>query len=57
MLSRRKWRRRCVWLAVLALPLCAAGPCVQLIEDALIQGFFDATTPLLIERVQASLNP
>ena len=43
-------------LVLLGLPLVATGPCLITAQQALINGFFDAVTPLLIERVADDLG-
>jgi hypothetical protein len=42
----RRWRWRA---ALLALPLLQTGACVQLTQRAVITGFFQGSTPFLIE--------
>jgi len=46
------------WLPImlLALPLLATGPCLITAEQSLINGFFDAVTPLLIQQVSEELG-
>ncbi|MGD8450987.1 MAG: hypothetical protein PVJ57_04140 [Phycisphaerae bacterium] len=41
--------------AALAMPLLGTGPCVQLTEDALIDGFFSALTPIVVDRLEDTL--
>jgi hypothetical protein len=41
---------------VLALPLLATGPCLLTAEQALINGFFDAVTPMLVDRFASELG-
>jgi hypothetical protein len=40
----------------LALPLLATGPCLTTAEQSVINGFFDAVTPLLIDYVANELG-
>jgi hypothetical protein len=40
---------RGVALLLLGLPLLATGPCLITAEQSLVNGFFDAVTPLLIQ--------
>jgi len=40
---------RAIALLLLGLPLLATGPCLLTAEQSLINGFFDAVTPLLIQ--------
>ncbi len=47
---------RRVALVLLGLPLLATGPCLLTAQQALINGFFDAVTPLLVERVADELG-
>ena len=50
----------CFWrhaaLAALLVPLLATGPCLTTAEQSIINGFFDAVTPLLVERVSEELG-
>ncbi len=43
-------------LMLLGLPLLATGPCLTTAEQSIINGFFDAVTPLLIERFAEELG-
>jgi hypothetical protein len=47
---------RGVALVLLGLPLLATGPCLTTAEESVINGFFDAVTPLLIERTAEDLG-
>lgn len=54
---RRLWRRRrMLVLAALALPLLAAGTCVQMADRAVINGYFDALTSALVEQAKTQLG-
>jgi hypothetical protein len=50
---RTLWWR--VVLGLATLPLLS-GSCVEIAQRAIINGFFDATTPLLDEQVAACLT-
>jgi hypothetical protein len=51
MRGTRKQRRfkRGVAMLLLGLPLLVTGPCLLTAEQSVINGFFDAVTPLLIQ--------
>jgi hypothetical protein len=53
---KRSHAGRSVALLLLALPLLATGPCLITAEQSLINGFFDAVTPLLIEQFSQELG-
>lgn len=40
---------------LLGLPLLGTGACVQIVQDAVIEGFFNAATPLLVDRAEERL--
>ncbi len=42
--------RRTIILVVLAIPLLSTGTCLTIAQDAVINGFFNAVTPLLIDQ-------
>jgi|GEM_PF-5258201 len=52
-------RRSKLWLAVVvalaAWPLMS-GSCVDIMNRSLINGFFDAATPILLEQLEDSLT-
>ncbi len=54
--AKRWFGGRRVALVVLALPLLLTGPCLVTAQQSLINGFFDAVTPLLIQAVSEELG-
>jgi hypothetical protein len=58
MQATAKYRRfgRQALVGTLLLPLLATGPCLTTAEQSVINGFFDAVTPLLIEQAAADLG-
>jgi hypothetical protein len=44
-------------IGILAFPLLATGACADIMETALIRGFFDAATPLLVDCAESRLAP
>jgi hypothetical protein len=56
-MSARRNRPRLGFVLVLsAAPLFAVGPCTLIAEQAVINGFFDAVNPLLLQRVEDALG-
>jgi len=43
-------------LALLTLPLLATGPCLTMVQRSLIQGFFNAVRPIVVEQVREELG-
>lgn len=54
--ARRRLARPLL-IGLLTLPLLETGACVQIAQDSIINGFFDAATPMFIERAQDALSP
>jgi len=57
--QRRRWRRRAsAWLVAttLSLPLLQSGSCVEILERSLINGFFQAITPMLQQNAETALG-
>ena len=54
-LDRSKRLRR-LMIVALTLPLLASGSCMQITQGALINGFFDALTPILLDQVAQQLG-
>ena len=52
--SNRSWWRK-VAVAAVTLPLLATS-CVEIFQRTLINGFFDAATPLIDERLKDHLT-
>ena len=52
---RSRWFR-CLTLASLASLLLATGPCLTTAEQSLINGFFDALTPLVVDQARQQLG-
>jgi len=51
--------RRAVRMAILVAftaPLLAVGPCLTIAQKSAINGFFNAVTPLVVERVADDLG-
>jgi hypothetical protein len=55
MSTRRSWGRRRVLLAIVSTALLGLGPCVQIAAEAAISGFFNATTNVAVEQLEARL--
>ena len=58
MMSRVRRSRvlRCLALASLVCPLLATGPCATIAEQSVINGFFDAVTPILVDQARQDLG-
>ncbi len=54
-MTRSRIRRR-VLLVVLALPLLTTGTCLDIAQESLIDGFFDAVTPHLVDQAEEGLG-
>lgn len=54
--ARKTGRRRRLALAALALPLLSTGTCLQLTQDALITGFFNAFTAEIVALARERLG-
>lgn len=52
----RNRRFRIVIAALMCLPLLGTGPCVILVENAMIRGFFNAATRLLVAQARDHLG-
>jgi hypothetical protein len=58
MMSRVRRSRvlRYLALASVVCPLLATGPCVTIAEQSVINGFFDAVTPILVDHARQELG-
>jgi hypothetical protein len=58
MVSRLRRSRvlRYLALASVVCPLLATGPCVTIAEQSVINGFFDAVTPILVDYARQELG-
>ncbi|MFH1746846.1 MAG: hypothetical protein ABIG44_07345 [Planctomycetota bacterium] len=54
--AKKKRLTRGLLIGVLALPLLETGTCLNMTQDALVDGFFEAVTPVLIEQVKTELG-
>jgi hypothetical protein len=52
---RRTWRRRAA-LVLLTMPLLQTATCLDIASVSLINGFFDAVTPHLIDAAREQLG-
>lgn len=43
-------------IGLLTVPLLETGACVQIAQDAVIGGFFNVATPLLVARAESTLD-
>ena len=55
MQSQRSRLSRSLLIGALTFPLLGTGTCLEITQNSLINGFFDATTPLLLEYVESQL--
>jgi hypothetical protein len=47
---------RVIALGLVALPLLTTGPCLTIADQSLINGFFNAVTPLLVDEARSALG-
>ena len=47
---------RTLALILLALPLLVTGPCLTIANQSVINGFFNAVTPILVDRAAQALG-
>ena len=55
MQSQRPRLARSFLIGILACPLLGTGPCLEITQNSIISGFFDATTLLLLEYAESQL--
>ena len=55
MKSRQSRLVRGALICVLTFPLLGTGACLEIMQTAIISGFFDTATPLLLDCVESKL--
>jgi hypothetical protein len=55
MRSRQSRLVRAVLIGLLTFPLLGTGACLEIMQNAVIHGFFDTATPLLLDYVESQL--
>jgi hypothetical protein len=49
-------RTKLIWLTIATLPLLSTGTCAEIAQTSLIDGYFDAVTPILTNGLQTLLD-